>query len=315
MNSAFARAATLAGAAALEATLSDPPNAAHPVVLIGRLAAIARRYAPESPGRRRLYGVAMALVLPSVAAGISHLVQRVWPAAAGGTLGAGALIVSVTTSRRTLLLRAREVAQALEADDLPEARRLLAYHLVSRDTADLTTSEVAAATIESVAENLHDGVLAPWCATALGGAPASVAYRTLNTLDSMWGYHEPFLEELGMGAARLDDLVNLLPARLSAACIVLAAVLHGTDHRTDAARALRTWRDHAGRTASPNAGHPMAAMAGALRITLTKRDHYTLGEGRDPAIPDIERACVLADTAATIALSLLISLLLAKAAR
>ena len=289
------RSAAFVGGVLADAALGDPPNALHPVVLIGRVAALARRFTPGDAWTRRRYGVAMALAIPAGAALLADQVEHRWPRWLGGRPFAGATLLGLASSRRTLIARALEVANALDADDLPEARRLLAYHLVSRDTSDLDVSEVAGATIESVAENLHDGVIAPWLAFALAGSAGAWAYRATNTLDALWGYHQPFLEELGMGAARLDDLVNLVPARISAAAICLAAAAHGED----AASAWLAWRRDAGRTPSPNAGAPMAAMAGALGVTLTKRDTYRLGEGgRDPIAADIRAACRLADTAA-----------------
>jgi adenosylcobinamide-phosphate synthase len=167
------------------------------------------------------------------------------------------------------------VQAALTHGDLAEARRLLGWHLVSRPTADLRADEVAAAAIESLAENLSDSVLAPLLAYLVGGLPGMAAYRLVNTADAMWGYRSPRYEELGKAAARLDDLLNLLPSRLTALLLTLSAGLAGGN----AANALHiALRDH-GRTTSPNAGWPMAAMAGALDTTLSKRDHYTLGDG------------------------------------
>lgn len=289
------RSAAFVGGVLADAVLGDPPNVLHPVVLIGRVANLARRCAPAGPSARRRYGIAMALAIPAGAALLAREAERRWPRWLGGRPIGGATLLALAASRRTLIARALEVADALDVDDLPEARRLLAYHLVSRDVSDLDASEVAGAAIESVAENLHDGVIAPWLAFALAGSAGAWAYRAMNTLDALWGYHQPFLEELGMGAARLDDLVNLLPARVSAAAICLAAAVRGED----AAGAWTAWRRDAGHTASPNAGAPMAAMAGALGVTLTKRHTYRLGEGgRDPVAADIRAACRLVDTAA-----------------
>jgi adenosylcobinamide-phosphate synthase len=215
-------------------------------------------------------------------------------------------------SLRPLLAAARAVQEALERQDLAEARRLLGYHLVSRDTSDLTASEVAGATIESVAENLNDSVVAPLLAFRLGGLPAAYAYRLINTADAMFGYHTEELEWFGKFAARTDDVVGFLPARLSALLIACAAPL-GTRHPLhgatawDAARgALRmAWSD-AHHTASPNAGWPMAAMAGALGVRLTKRDVYVLNApARAPRATDIAHAVrIVAGAAVLIALSL-----------
>lgn len=266
---------------ALDAAFGDPPNAAHPVAWFGRLAGFLDRYAP----RTREAGVlATAALVASAALAGARL----------GRLGAP-LVLWVTMSRRTLLARTEEVADALDADDLAEARRLLAHHLVSRDTSELDASEVAGATIESVAENLSDGVVAPWCCYLAAGPAGAAGYRALNTLDGMWGYRTTRHEAFGWAAARGDDLANLVPARLTALALTLAA-------GRDVARSARAWRRDRRLTDSPNAGHPMAAMAGALGVTLTKRGQYVLGEGgRAPEARDIRRAVALADRASLIA--------------
>lgn len=306
----FERTIAFAAGIALDARLGDPPNALHPVVLIGRVATLARRLAPADTSARRAYGVAMAGAITGSAALLARVTARCWPAALGGRVAGEAVLLSLASSRRTLLARAAEVADALDRDDLPEARRLLAYHLVSRDTADLTAEEVAGAAIESVAENLHDGVIGPWIACAAAGSAGAWAYRAANTLDSLWGYHEPFLEELGMGAARLDDALNILPARLGAAAITAAAALLNED----AGGALRAWRTDAGRTPSPNAGAPMAAMAGALGVALGKRDTYLLNEaGRSATSSDIRRALRVTDVAAGLVAACIAGILAGRA--
>lgn len=279
--------ALLAGVA-MDAAFGDPPNAAHPVAWFGRTAAALDRVAP----RTRLAGVLAAAGLVAGSAVAARCLERLI-----GRTAAGTLVVWTATSRRTLLARAAEVADALDAGDLPGARRLLAYHLVSRDTSALDASEVAGATIESVAENLPDGVIAPWCWHLLAGGPGAVAYRALNTLDGMWGYRDERYEIFGWAAARGDDLANLVPARLAALALILAS-------GRDAPRAAVAWRRDRELTDSPNAGHPMAAVAGALGIVLRKHDQYALNEGaRDPGASDIRRAIALADRASLLALT------------
>jgi adenosylcobinamide-phosphate synthase len=225
-------------------------------------------------------------------------------------------LLDATCSLRTLLARAGEVEAALEADDLPYARLLCSTHLVSRDTQDLSASEVAAATIESVAENLSDGVIAPWLAFAFAGAPGAAAYRVANTMDALWGYRTSEFEALGRAAAKLDDVLNLAPARLTALAIAVAAAarMYGVD--ASAARAFTTWLTDARETESPNAGHPMATMSGALGVALAKREAYTLGAGlREPQAIDIGRAIGLARGAATLTAVAICGALVASRAR
>src|SRR6185436_6409500 len=180
------------------------------------------------------------------------------------------------------------------AGDLPGARATLAWHLVSRPTMDLGEGEVAAATVESVAENLTDSIVAPAFLYLAFGLPGAMVYRAINTADAMIGYRDGALEYFGKVAARLDDVLNFVPARLGGLACVLAA---GPGRATEAWRILR--RDRL-QTASPNAGWPMAAMAGALGVVLEKPDTYRLGDGAWPARADIARAVRLFARAAAI---------------
>ncbi len=254
-------------ALAADALLGDPPNAWHPVVALGGWMGLGERLAPSGETARLAWGAAWLAGGATLAGGASRLLPR-------HVLLQG-LAASTLLAYRGLDRAVGEVQAALAAGDLSEARRLLGWHLVSRPTGELRADEVAGGAIESLAENLSDSLMAPALAYLLGGLPGMAIYRLVNTADAMWGYHTPRYEQLGKPAARLDDALNLLPARLTAALIALAAQLRG-------ARGMAAWRTarrDAGRTASPNAGWPMAAMAGALDTTLTKRDHYALGDG------------------------------------
>lgn len=303
-------AAFLLGVTA-DALLGDPPNAVHPVRAIG-LAARAYEGMARSRFSPRAAGVAGALLFPASAGLVAGAVEWTGRRRPGGrvTIAAGSL--ALASAQRTLMRRAIEVADALDAGDLDEARRLLGYHLVSRPTADLDASEVSGAVIESVAENLGDGVAGPWLAFALAGPGGAWAYRALNTLDSLWGYRGERYAEFGWAAARLDDLANLVPARAAALAICIAA--ERRSHR--GAVAFEVWRRDAGLTDSPNAGQPMAAMAGALGVTLTKRGQYTLGAGLRPAdASDIRAAVAVARGGAVVLAALCLALIALRGAR
>lgn len=206
-----------------------------------------------------------------------------------------AVALKVAFSARGLREAADSVREALEGGRLDEARRLVGWHLVSRPVEDLSAAHVASATVESVAENLTDSVVAPLACYALWGLPGAWAYRALNTADAMWGYRDPRYERLGKAAARLDDLANLLPARLAAGMLAAGAHLAGEDGRA-ALRVMR--RDHRA-PASPNAGWTMAAMAGALGVSLEKPGAYRLGEGALPDSPVVIRRAIRVFAAAT----------------
>jgi len=273
----------------LDILFGEPPNRFHPTVWMGSLIALlTRRHPRNRPAAELLFGALVVLLGIGVFAGAGYLLAILFhklPAPLEWLFTA--VVLKTTFSLRGLDRAAGEVQSALGDGDLPEARRLLSWHLVSRETSQLDASKVSAASIESVAENTSDGILAPLFFYALGGLPLALAYRFANTADSMLGYHDPQHEWLGKIPARLDDLLNLIPARLTGLLIFLAAFLGGAEGR-QAWRIM--WRD-ARLTASPNAGFPMSAMAGALGVELEKIGHYTLGMGlRAPETADLARA-------------------------
>jgi len=274
----------------LDLVLGDPPNWCHPVAWMGTAIGMARRLVPRRHHLLALlYGAALVVGGVMMVSIIGIIVDKAllqflplpwyWLAEA--------CVLKTTFACRGLVQAAQQVQTALEAGELERARQLVSWHLVSRDTATLTPSQVAAATVESVAENASDGIIAPLLFYALGGLPAALAYRFINTADAMLGYHDAEREWLGKIPARLDDLVNLVPARLTAGLLLLATwLLGGPIHR-----ALTVWWHDAGQTASPNAGRPMSVMAGALGVELKKVGSYCLGAGHAlPAAQDIPAA-------------------------
>ena len=265
--------------------LGEPPTRVHPVAWMGILLGwMRRRWRGQMAGTQLAEGALNWGVGAGLAACAGGLASR-WPWYVQGA------VLKTLMSRRALYGAVAEVGTALEAGDLEGARRLLSWHLVSRDTRELSTSEMAAAAIESLSENLSDSVVAPLLAFQLGGLPLAAAYRLTNTADAMWGYRTPELEYAGKAAAMADDLLNLAPARLTAVCAVAAACLAGMDTQA----AWKVWKRDARLTSSPNAGHPMSAFAGALGLRLEKRGQYVLNpDGREPDAGDIGRALTLA---------------------
>jgi adenosylcobinamide-phosphate synthase len=258
----------------IEAVIGDPVSRWHPVALFGRGVEGLMRWAPAQ-GRMRCisYGGLITVVGVCGAAGLGALVltalQAINPAAA---LVGGAVLLKASFSYRQLEDEALRVATELEHDRLVGARSSLRA-LVSRDTSELSPGLAVSAVIESLAENLSDSFVAPLLFYAVLGVPGALAYRAINTLDAMIGYHGRY-EYLGRIAARLDDLANLVPSRLTALFLIGGAGLARLDWRRAFLTALR---DHA-RTESPNAGWPMAAMAGATGVQLEKVGHYRLGD-------------------------------------
>lgn len=289
--------------------IGDPPNRWHPVAWMGRLVGWGEANAPAAgPLLRFTYGAILVMLgaavctLPLVLA-LAGAVR----VSAIAYIPIAALLLKSTFTYSGLVRAASSVRQALQTGDLPQARRLLSWHLVSRDTSALNEALVTAAAIESVAENITDAVAAPLLFFGLAGVPGAWAYRFFNTCDSMLGYHDPEHEYLGKFAARLDDVLNWLPARLTGLLLILAAWLA----REDARGAWRTmWTQH-NRTASPNAGWTMSAMAGALNVTLEKVGYYKLEGGSAPLSPAaIQRATRLAGATVILFAALLVTLML-----
>ncbi len=277
---------TLAYALLLDQLLGEPPSTLHPVVRIGRLVTAMERGAPTaSPTAQLAYGVALVAVVVGLASGTAALADAILQRLPlGPRILLRAVLLKPTFAAKELLAAAERVHAPLEARDLGSARVAL-RSLVSRDPSNLDVPLIAAAAVESLAENTSDSIVAPWLAFLAGGLPGAYAYRAANTLDATVGYHGRY-EYLGKPAARCDDLLNVVPARLTAALIVAAAVPHGW-----AQSALTVaLRDHAV-TSSPNAGWPMSAMAGALGVRLEKVGHYVLGrELRPPDAEDVAAA-------------------------
>jgi adenosylcobinamide-phosphate synthase len=287
---AVVRAAGLALGVVADAVLGDPARG-HPVAGFGRLATWLERrlYADAvAPGAAL---VVLALTGPVVGGLAVERLARRRPVVGVLATAAGTWAVLGGTS---LAHEGDVMARLLEAEDLEGARARLP-HLCARDPAGLDAGGLARATVESLAENTSDAVVAPLLWGAVGGVPALLAYRAVNTLDAMVGYRSPRYLRFGRVAARLDDLANYVPARVTGLLTVLAAPSVGGSSRAS----WRVLRRDAARHPSPNAGRPEAAAAGALGVRLGGENVYAghveqrpgLGEGgRAPQAEDVRRA-------------------------
>ena len=267
----------------------DPPNKYHPVAWIGSGISAAQKHAPKSGSQEQLsYGGLIVFGGLGLTARLGWLVARLIQSLPKPLNWLGeATTLKLMLSVGGLARAASEIQSALESGDLPKARRLTGWHLVSRDTFALTESQVAAAAIESLTENTSDSIVGPLFYYTLFGLSGAIAYRFVNTADSMLGYRDAEREWLGKISARLDDVLNFIPARLTALLFIIVTWVSGGD----ATRAASVWRRDCHKTESPNAGHPMSAGAGALGVELEKVGHYKLGGGqRLPQIQDINQA-------------------------
>ena len=240
----------------------------HPVVWFGALIGAADRGLNRpslSFAGRRILGVVSILALAGLALGAGLLIQRALAPLGWAGLLAEALIASVFLAQKSLGDHVEAVRAALEREGLEAGRRAVSM-IVGRDPNELDEAGVCRAAIESLAENASDGVVAPWLALALFGLPGLLVYKMVNTADSMIGHRSERYLAFGWGAARLDDLLNLVPARLTA--LLFAGMASVSGGRCAGVRAWKTaWRD-ASTHRSPNAGWPEAAMAGALALSL-----------------------------------------------
>lgn len=290
----------------LDSTLGEPPARLHPVVWMGWAIAPLKRMRPRAPWLELAVGGLYAL---GVALGFALAARQLLAALA--TLPALRIAVEVYLlwscfALRALLAAGRSMQAALGRNDLAAARTALTS-LCSRDPRALSQTELAGATIESISENTSDSVVAPLFYFALLGVPGAVFYRAANTLDAMVGYRGRF-EYLGKLAARLDDALNLIPARLTTLTLWLGGALL---QLSPAAGGRVWWRDRA-RTASPNAGQVMAMTAGLLEVRLDKRDAYVLGaELRTPDARALEQALRLVQLSGWLFALLLAAALLA----
>lgn len=302
----------LTAAYTLDLVAGDPEWFPHPVRLFGIFI---------HAGERGLRSFRRDPLSETLAGAVltGSLVSLAWIAGRRNSAVWQIILAWTTLATRCLLAEAEAVVRALEAGDLDLARLRLA-RIVGRDTEHLDESEIARAVIETLAESACDGIVAPLFWLTAGGVPAAMAYKAVNTLDSMIGHPEPPYRYFGRFAARLDDAVNLVPARLTAITISAAARLL----RLDAGRSVSIWRRDGNRHASPNAGQSEAAMAGALGVRLGGTNLYDgvvhdapllFAEGRSSTVRDARSALTIVATVSGLAFGLALLVLTAKRSR
>jgi adenosylcobinamide-phosphate synthase len=270
----------------IDLIIGEPPEVLHPVVWIGKVISALKNAAPKDLGKARAFGFFIVVLCLSLFIMLTCLLLF-FSFALNYYLGilVSAYFLKSTFSIRCFSKTAIEIKNYLEADDLESARKKLPW-LVGREPSNLSKSEVASATIESVAENFMDTILSPLffftLFAPLGlGIPAAVGYKVINTLDSVVGYKEL---AYGFWAAKADEAVNFIPARLSVLFLSIA-------NPRSAGNTLGVCKKDRNKTESINSGYPMSAMAGLLGVKLTKPGQYVLGEGlREPEAKDISGA-------------------------
>lgn len=293
----------------LDLLLGDPRRIPHPVVIMGKcitlLEKLLRRMLPKTPGGERLAGGLLWLVLTglswAVPAGLLWLCQGVSPWL---RLILESILCWQVLATRSLKKETMKVYTALKQGTIEDARYAVSM-IVGRDTGSLDASGVTRAAVETVAENASDGVIAPLFFLALGGGPLGMLYKAVNTMDSMLGYIDPPYTHIGFIPAKLDDVFNFLPARLSALLMLLAGGLMGLDRKNGWRIYRRDRRNHA----SPNSAQTESVCAGLLRVRLAGDAWYHGQLHKKPYIGDDLRPITPEDIPLTCRLMVVTSLL------
>ncbi|MBT5027673.1 MAG: cobalamin biosynthesis protein CobD [Nitrospinaceae bacterium] len=291
--------------------VGDPKGYPHPVKIIARLALWLESITRKSFSNPRLAGIVTTLSIVSISFLIVWLV--VWSLTfIHPWLGCGASVFFIYTSLsiRSLYDESLPVLRYLQENKLVEARKSLSM-IVGRDTENLDNKNIVRATVETVAESTVDGIIAPLFFAVLGGAPGVIAYKAVNTMDSLFGYKNDKYFYFGWASARLDDLANWVPARISIPIIATGAMITGLNGKNAMAVGLRDGSNHP----SPNSGYSEATMAGALEVRLGGNNYYSgklnikpyIGDDlRKLEFSDIEKSHKLMFSSASIAIGLII---------
>ncbi len=260
----------------------DPVWLPHPVRAIGWLISLFERFLRQVVPHKKTAGALLACLVIGITWGSVAFFIRILTDI-HSVLGACVAVFFIYTSLavKDLGVEAMRVYHALDKEDLDDARKNVAL-IVGRDTERMTREEIIRASVETVAENIVDGIVSPLFYACIGGAPLALAYKAVNTLDSMVGYKNDEYKDLGFVSARLDDIANFIPARITALIVPLAALLAGKDFAHAWQVIARDRRKHP----SPNSGIPEAAVAGALRIQIGGINYYQGKPSLKPFIGD-----------------------------
>lgn len=267
-------------ALAIDLMFGDPKNKFHPTAWVGIIVARLVPFAKnQNQTREKIGGIILTVSVASLVAGLLVSYDYVMKNASGVVLTVVAILLGSLLLKTTIAIKGLEkhgslVMESISRNNLEEARSRLSM-LVKRNTRDLGRNHVVSATLESISENIVDGITGPMFYFGLFGLPGAFVYRTVNTIDSMIGYKTALFRNVGWFGANCDKVLNYLPARITGLVMVLAAVLVRADWKSS----LVIMRRDGKKTESPNAGYPMAAMAGALGTKFEKINHYTLGSG------------------------------------
>ena len=265
----------------LDLIFGDPKNRYHPTAWIGNfIGSITTCMKNESQNLEKFGGIFIVLIPVSISCivlfglefSIDFINAEFWSVVV--SIIFGIILFKMTIAIRGMELHALAVLDSIQKNDLTQARKNLSM-IVKRNTKNLDKNHILSGTLESLSENIVDGITGPMFYFALFGLPGAFAYRIVNTVDSMVGYKTYMFKNLGWFGANCDNILNYIPSRLTGLTMVLGAMLLGHDWKNCYAIFKRDGK----KTDSPNAGYPMAALAGALGTTFEKIEHYSLGNG------------------------------------
>lgn len=287
MNPLLTRFLLILTAVILDWFLVEKLPFTHPVEFIGRLITWVEKFLTRRFQRSFMTGIILTAAVLLFSVGFTYillqLLKMIHPLAAAVL----ALYVYYTgLAAGSLAESGRNVAKKIAEGQLQEARKAVNM-LITRDVEKMGAEDLSRAGIETVAENMNDAVIAPLLFSFILGPAGMIAYKTIDTLDSMVGYKNEQYRELGWASARLDDIASWLPARITAACLIFASLLPGYSARSS----LSTVRSDARKTSSPNAGYPEAAVAGALKVKLGGPDYYFGEKVEKPYLGEHNKPC------------------------
>ena len=266
----------------LDLIIGDPRNKYHPTAWIGGLVSnLVPLFKNENSHFEKFGGILIVLISTAVVGGLLLVLSLKLDSIIANELLSAIVIIAVSAIllKTTIAIRGMEkhalaVVNALENDDVDEARANLAM-ITKRKTKNLDKNHILSGVLESISENTVDGITGPMFYFALFGLPGAFVYRVINTIDSMIGYKTEMFRNLGWFGANCDNVLNYLPSRITGLVMVLASMLLGNDWK----KSYQILKKDSDKTSSPNAGYPMAALAGALDTKFQKVDHYTIGSG------------------------------------
>ena len=266
----------------LDLIFGDPRNKYHPTAWIGEfIGNLVPMFKNENAHLEKFGGIIIVLISTVTVGALLLLLNLKLDSIIGNeiitiivSIIVGAILLKTTIAIRGMEKHALRVVDALENDNIDEARANLGM-ITKRKTKDLDKDHVLSGVLESISENTVDGITGPLFYFALFGLPGAFVYRVVNTIDSMIGYKTEMFRNLGWFGANCDNVLNYIPSRLTGLVMVLASMLLGNDWK----QSYQILKKDSSKTSSPNAGYPMAALAGALDTKFQKVDHYTIGNG------------------------------------